>query len=226
MMQSPAPVFRTDGDDVLQPYPLHRGLRTFRVVPSDHWPAGALAWTSARQRGVLRRLWRIAVMRRFSESSRVLRLAWALQELAADKGYAFSTDAHLASETRVPAGKVERALKELQDAGCIIRVHVSKSGRFQRRIFLAAAIIGPTLDGRQSEPGTPATVAGQDTLHGGPFGTLHGGGTEDTRKTRAYRYPRNYTVRSTVAEAAEADAARRAARARGDRPSPWFSDGE
>ncbi len=194
------------------------------MISPNQWPTDALVWTSTRQKGDLRRRWRQAVMRRFANSSRVLKVAWTLLELSADKGYAFATDAHLAGETSVPLEKVERALKELQDAGCIIRVHVSRNGRFQRRIFLAAKIIDLTKEAHLADPAIPATVAGQDTRHGGPSNTRHGGGREDTRDTHAYRYQRKEPHRSTVAQVAEADAARRAERARGARPLHWLDE--
>ncbi len=213
------------GDGAMQEHcPPRRSARTFQVVSPSHWPAGALPKASGRQKGLLRRRWRHAVMCKFAGSSRVLRIAWALQELSAKNGYAFATDTHLARETCVPPDKVERALKELQDAGCIIRVHVYENAIPQRRIFLSGRIIRTSADLHQSGLATPATVADQDTRHGGPLDTRHRGGTEDTGDTRAYRSLHKPGLRSTTADAAQAGAARRAERARGARPRPWFDE--
>lgn len=220
LSSAPSPMDSSGGAP--EPSP-NRRLRTFQIVHPDQRPVGALVWTTGRQKSLLRRHWRHTVMHRFSDSSRALRLAWILQELSGDKGYAFATDAYLASETGVPPNKVSDALKDLQDAGCIIRIHVEKNGRLQRRIFLATETLRLKASGR-SVSAIPATVGDQDTPYSGPSNTPQGGGTEIKRETRTYRYPRNQTIKSTVAEAAEMDAARRAARARGELPSPWFSD--
>jgi hypothetical protein len=213
----------SDGE-VQEPSLPRRGARTFQVVSPDHWPAGALPKAPSRQKGLLRRQWRQAVMCRFAESPRILKIAWALQELSAKNGYAFATDRHLASETSVPLDKVERALKELQDAGCIIRVHVYQKAMSQRRIFLSGQIIRALADPYQSGSAIPATVADKDTRHRGPSDTRHRGGTEDTGDTRAYRYHAKHEHRSTVAQAAERDAARRDERARGVPLCLWFDD--
>ena len=113
--------------------------RRLRRLRDGQTPVGALTWVSSRERARLLREWREAVMRRFADEARALRIAWALECLFLRKGYAFASNSKLADKVSMDSIRnVERSLKALADAGAIIRVLVGP----ERRIFPAAEIIG------------------------------------------------------------------------------------
>jgi hypothetical protein len=133
--------------------------RRRRVIAPDAIPDGVLAWTGKIPKRSALHLWRRGVCRRFATSARILRVAWALEWLFADCGYAYPTDSFLARQTDLPVNKVQAALAELESAGAIIRASVVWGGSLRRRIWPAVAV----SDGVS----IPPTVGGIDTPHRG-----------------------------------------------------------
>jgi hypothetical protein len=80
-------------------------------------PPNVLRWSSAQEKGKLRRAWRLAVMKEHGAHNRLLRLAWAVFELAATKGFASAGDGYLAAETVLQLKNVQLGLTQL-DRGC------------------------------------------------------------------------------------------------------------
>ena len=182
------------------------GRRAFLVIRPDEWPTEALCWSSPREKGLVRRAWRKAVAAEFGTHARVLRLAWVLAELCSRSGFAFASDGWLARETGLRLEAVQRALSKLGEGGAILRAHVPNGRSFQRRIFLAAAIV-------RRHRMTQFTVTGGRHTSRRPisYPSLSTGQKVD-------KYPRRnaFRQRPTVQEAALAEAERRAAREHGD----------
>ena len=72
--------------------------RSFVILRPNELPPDVLRWSSAQEKGKLRRAWRLAVVKECGKRSRLLRLAWAVFELAATDGFASAGDCHLATK--------------------------------------------------------------------------------------------------------------------------------
>jgi hypothetical protein len=119
-------------------------------------PPGALTWESAAQRNRLLKLWRQAVMATFGESSRCVRLAWALDHLFnAKTGYAYASNPYLADETHIPENKMREALRELELGRAIVRGSVVHNGKQQRVIYPSAALLPRPSLGQGGLPQQP-----------------------------------------------------------------------
>ena len=88
--------------------------------------------------------WRRGLSRGFAERARALRVAWALEWLFTDDGYAYPSDPHLASDTGLPLNKVQAALNDLEQGRAILRVHIVIDGKLKRRIFPAVGVRPPS----------------------------------------------------------------------------------
>jgi len=134
---------------------------------TDTAPSDTLTWASAAERNRLLKLWRHAVIVRFGERPRCIRLAWVLMDLFNVKsGYAFPTNYYLAEETNMWVSHVGETLLILESGGAIIRAEIANPaiGQPQRIIYPATAIIprpalgqggrSPTL-GQRGEPQQP-----------------------------------------------------------------------
>jgi hypothetical protein len=119
-----------------------------------------LTWQSKAERNKLLRLWRQAVRIFFGEEARCLRIAWALGDLFNDKtGYAFPSNATLATETGIAENKVQAALLALEQGGAIIRRMIVHNGHPQRVIYPASTLIPRPAMGLG---GTPTVGVGGD----------------------------------------------------------------
>ena len=134
---------------------------------TDTAPSDTLTWASAAERNRLLKLWRHAVIVRFGERPRCIRLAWVLMDLFNVKsGYAFPTNYYLAEETNMWVSHVGETLLILESGGAIIRAEIANPaiGQPQRIIYPATAIIPRPALG-QGEPhlgaegGSPAAGA-------------------------------------------------------------------
>jgi len=111
---------------------------------TDTAPSDTLTWASAAERNRLLKLWRHAVIVRFGERPRCIRLAWVLMDLFNVKsGYAFPTNYYLAEETNMWVSHVGETLLILESGGAIIRAEIANPaiGQPQRIIYPATAII-------------------------------------------------------------------------------------
>lgn len=139
-----------------------------KTIEPNATPPGALEWSDQKSKAHALRSWRRAVSITFPESGRMLRVAWALEWFFGTQGFAYCSDAFLASETGVAVNKIQAALRDLEAAGAIVRLHawISRRER-QRRIFPVSKIIEHPTVGWVGTPhnGTKLhpTVGGLDT---------------------------------------------------------------
>jgi hypothetical protein len=177
--------------------------------PSKKWrrrfergiPEHALTWKTAAQRSRRMYDWQIAVIKKFSTSHRVLRIAWLLHALCMKKGYAYATDSYIGQTLGIQLNNVQTALTELERAGAIVRASVFVGRKPQRRTWPSTKII-------------PPTARGMDTPYGKTQDTPYGEGTDSIRIA-----PSRKSRISSTAEAARLDAERReqAAQRRGEK---------
>jgi hypothetical protein len=93
-----------------------------QAVPNCATPAGALTWRTAAERNKRLGAWRRAVLTRYGEQTRALRVAWVLEGLFNIKrGYAFPSNEYLADATGMAVSDVQKGLRAL-DCEAIIRV--------------------------------------------------------------------------------------------------------
>lgn len=69
-----------------------------RFIDEHKTPDHALTWRTNSEKSKLLRAWRNGVGKAFPESGRPLRIAWTLEGLFGNQGYAFPTDAYLSRE--------------------------------------------------------------------------------------------------------------------------------
>lgn len=119
--------------------------RTF--VHASHTPENAVTWRTKGQRSHVLWPWREAVSRKFAERPRCLRLAWLLDHLFGDYGFAFPTDAWVERKIGLPINKVQETLLALERGEAIIRASAIVDDRAQRRIWPNSLIIPPTVGG-------------------------------------------------------------------------------
>jgi hypothetical protein len=194
-------------------------LRKFETMRPGAVPSGALRWKSAEEKGEQRRAWHLAVIAAHAKHPRVVLLAWVLMELSATDGFATAGDAYLASITKLPKKSIEAGLTQMERSGLIVRVHVPNPTRksdFERRIYLAKAVIEKHASVSANRKETPLPAEGGDTPS--RKGTEK---KEGANKRYSFQRKRNHTV----SEAARLDAERRAARARGESVN-WLADAE
>jgi hypothetical protein len=115
--------------------------RRRKFIDENATPTGALVWCSARQKSKLFDGWRVAVGKSFPKSARDLRLAWTLEWLFGEMGFAYATDGYLSRKLGIPANKIQASLCELESGGAIIRASVFVRGEAQRRIWPSSEII-------------------------------------------------------------------------------------
>lgn len=177
-----------------------------RFIGRNETPEHALTWRSTRQRTSRLCDWRDATMQLYPESGRQLRIAWTLEGLATQKGYAFISDSTLAKKLNIDVRNVQRGLKRLEDDGVIIRASVSvkqvTGWKADRRIWLSSEIIAAP---------TPATMTCIDTGHDEPLNAGYDSQTETKEEMRASKAGYNARLTSTQL------AARRAANLRSAR---------
>ena len=122
-------------------------------------PPQTLSWRSATERNRKLRAWRRAIMTVFSEQTRVLRIAWALEGLFNVKtGYAYPSNSWLANETGVQENHVRAALLTMEQAGAITRHTIVYNGHPQRIIYAASTIIPRPIVGRGGSPSSRGTI--------------------------------------------------------------------
>jgi hypothetical protein len=158
-------------------------------------PKEALTWKSAQGRSKALFDWQCAIIAKFGESHRMLRVAWLIFTLCQKEGYAYGTDAYMGEVLGIQVNNLQAALSKLEKAGAIVRASVFVKGKPQRRIWPATKII-------------PLTVRGMDTPHRKTRDTPHGEGTDSIRKNGASKTVRKTGISST------ADAARACAELR------------
>jgi len=132
-------------------------------------PYGALTWASPAERNRQLKKWRRAVIARFGQQARCVRVAWVLMDLFNVKsGYAFPTNSYLAEQTNMAVNKVRETLGILESNDGIMRADVTNpaTGQIQRVIYPASAIIprpdlgqggGAPLWGRGGSPSSRGT---------------------------------------------------------------------
>lgn len=118
-----------------------------RFIGPNATPASALKWSSNKERAIALRGWRVAVGKAFAEHSRCLRVAWTLEWLFGEQGFAFPSDSFLHRETGIQTNKIQDALRLLEKRGLIIRASVIVDDKDQRRIWPSAEMIPPTVGG-------------------------------------------------------------------------------
>ena len=129
--------------------------RTF--VEPGTTPVGVVHWRRddhQQRRGNLSR-WRRAVLATFKTEVRPVRVAWAIYDLCASRGYAYAGNPHLAVELGMTSKKIDEALNALKNAGAIIVVWVNAAnGSKERRIYPATEILAndPIPDGWVGSP--------------------------------------------------------------------------
>jgi hypothetical protein len=166
--------------------------RRRKFIDENATPAGALVWRTVRQKSKLFDEWRVAVGKSFPKSARDLRLAWTLEWLFGEMGFAYATDGYLSRKLGIPANKIQASLCELESGGAIIRASVVVRGEAQRRIWPSSEIIKRS----------PPVTGGGDTPRHRSEHTPSAGGTEYLLTPR-----RSKSVRlSSTAEAARRDA--------------------
>jgi hypothetical protein len=135
-------------------HPLSSPPEEIRQEPAS--PPQTLSWRSAAERNTKLRALRRAIMTVFSEQTRVLRIAWALEGLFNVKtGYAYPSNSWLAKETGVQENHVQAALLTMEQAGAIIRRTILHNGRQQRVIYPASTIIPTPIVGVGGDPQQP-----------------------------------------------------------------------
>ena len=140
------------------------GRRSFAIMRPNELPPDVLRWSSAQEKGKLRRAWHLAVVKEYGTRNRLLRLAWAVFELAATDGFASAGDGYLAAETGLQLKNVQLGLTQLHRAGAIVRVHVPENGGLRRRIYLSKTIINRHLGTPQRRGYSyPPPQGGRDT---------------------------------------------------------------
>jgi hypothetical protein len=122
-----------------------RGADRRNFVHASHTPPDALAWRTPAQRNKALWPWREAVNRKFAERPRCLRVAWLLDCLFGEDGYAFATDSWFERKICLPVNKVQEALLALEQGLAIIRASAIVEGKAQRRIWPSSLIIPPTV---------------------------------------------------------------------------------
>jgi hypothetical protein len=110
------------------------------VTQAGRVPDGALTWASKKEKAEQLRWWRRGIGRTFKEQARVIRLAWALEWLFTDEGFAYPNNHFLGRETDIAENKVQDTLALMETAGAIVRVHVWNGQQVQRRIYPGAAV--------------------------------------------------------------------------------------
>jgi hypothetical protein len=104
-------------------------VSTLDIEPADDQqtdeqaaPDGALTWHTPAERNRRLSIWRRAVLTRYGEHTRALRVAWVLESLFNAKlGYAFPSNEYLADATGMAVSDVQKGLRAL-DGEAIIRV--------------------------------------------------------------------------------------------------------
>ena len=174
--------------------------RRRQFIDENATPLGALVWRTARQKAKLFDQWRVAIGKLFPSSARVLRVAWALEWLFGQEGFAYATDSYLSRKLGIPVNKIQAALQDLERAGGIIRASVFVQNKPQRRIWPSSQIVQRS----------PPSVGGRDTPHQDAQTTPRAGETEYLGKHSSFQKPRI----SSTAQAARREAESRDARAR------------
>jgi hypothetical protein len=109
--------------------------------PAYAAPPGALTWRSAAERNRQLSLWRRAVLTRFGEQTRALRVAWVLESLFnVKRGYAFASNQYLADATGMATRDLQKGLLALEGEAIIRVIHRSRTTTrvmWPRRIWLA-----------------------------------------------------------------------------------------
>jgi len=107
-------------------------------------PIDALTWRSSEERNRLLHKWRRAVLPRYGEQPRALRVAWVLESLFnVKRGYAFPSNEYLAAETGMTERDVQKGLQALDDV--IVRV-VKRGGNTDRKIWPRRLFDTSTVD--------------------------------------------------------------------------------
>jgi len=140
-----------------------------RFIKDGASPDEALRWFSPRQKTRSLRQWRQITGKLFAEHGRCLRIAWTLEWLFGQDGFAYPTDTFLSRELGIPIKKVQSGLLALEKGGVIIRMSVFVNGKVERRIWPSKANIPPTV-GNMDTPhdglNIPPTVGRQNTQEG------------------------------------------------------------
>jgi hypothetical protein len=122
-------------------------------------PPGALTWESPAERKRKLAAWQRAVMARFGEQGRTMRVCWVLSSLFVKHGFCFATNGVLADMTLIAENKIQQTLKDLEDGRAITRGWITHAnGRKQRVIYPARALTG-----------TPNLGVGGPPAAGGPY---------------------------------------------------------
>ena len=70
-----------------------------------------------------------------------MRVAWTLEWLFCDDGYAFPGDTYLSRKLDIPINKIQSCLTDLERGGAIIRASVFVNGKPERHIWPSSKII-------------------------------------------------------------------------------------
>jgi hypothetical protein len=144
-----------------------------RFIRDGEIPEHAITWRGSKQRTARICAWRIPVIKRFHGSARLLSIAWTIEGLTVERGYAYCGDIFLSKQIGIHTTGIQRGLTELERDGVIVRASVFVNGKPMRRIWLSSRIIDQT----------PATVTGVDTRYGDTQDTRYGSGTESKQYT-------------------------------------------
>jgi hypothetical protein len=164
-----------------------------RFVRENEIPTAALSWQTLGQKAKGLDIWRVEVGKHFSESPRVLRVAWSLEWLFNREGYAFATDGYLSRKLAIPVNKIQSSLTELERAGAIIRASVFVKNKAQRRIWASWIILGKI----------PPAMGGIHTPRDGSIEAPHDGGREYLSRSPTRQFGRFSTTQTEARKAAE-----------------------
>ncbi len=128
------------------------GAARRNYIEPGRTPLGILHWgrDDHKQRREVMSRWRRSVIATFLTEARPLRVAWALADYSASRGYAYVGNPRLGVELGMTPKKVDEAISALKSAGAIVVVWVqSANGDKERRIYPASAILenDPAPDG-------------------------------------------------------------------------------
>src|SRR5262245_39118306 len=80
------------------------------LIKATDRPAGVLNWSTKREKREALWTWRRSVCNELNKDARAIRLAWLLQQLVTDDGFAFPSNDYLAKEIGSNATKVQASL--------------------------------------------------------------------------------------------------------------------
>lgn len=132
--QNPSPEVHSGPEEVAPP------KRKRTIVHRSHVPDGALRWSGRAEKAERLMSWRRGILRHFRGKGTALGVAWELQGLFSDDGFAYPSDGFLAEVVGVPRNRIQAVLAEMEKVGAIVRAHAIVGRKVERRIFPGAKV--------------------------------------------------------------------------------------